>query len=64
MTEQYELTVSEAELEELNGFVNLLDCSERLKNKIGYLFGYAKLMDKAKITKSIYDRIVARSDAE
>lgn len=59
MTEQYNLTVSEAELEEINDFVNLLDCSEPLKSKVHYLLGYVRLMYKAGRTKTIYDRLVS-----
>ena len=59
MPEQYNLTVSEAELEELNGFINLLDCSEPLKNKVHYLLGYVRLLGKAGRTKAMYDRLVS-----
>lgn len=62
MTGQYELTVSKAELEELNGFVNLLECSDRLKLKINHLYGYAKLIDKAGKTKALYDNLVSADE--
>lgn len=59
MPEQYNLTVTETELEELNGFINLLDCSEPLKNKVHFLLGYVRLIGKAGRTKAIYDRLVS-----
>lgn len=59
MTEQYNLTVTEAELEEINEFVNLLDCSEKLKSKVHFLLGYVRLISKAGRTKAIYDNLVS-----
>ena len=64
MKAQYNLTVSITELEELNGFVNLLDCSKKLKLKIMHLYGYARQNEKAEKTKMIYDRLVSEYSSD
>ncbi len=65
MIKLYDLKVTESELNELNGFVDLLDCSEMLKNKVNHLVGYARLLSKAERTKERYDLLVSScSDAE
>lgn len=62
MTAPLNLKVTKAELEELNEFVNLLDCSDRLKLKVKHLVGYARLIEKAEKTKAIYDNLISADE--
>lgn len=62
MATQLNLKVTKAELEELNDFVNLLECSDKLKLKVEHLVGYARLLDKAEKTKAVYDNLISADE--
>ena len=62
MAGQLNLKVTKAELEELNEFVNLLDCSDKLKMKVSHLVGYARMIEKAEKTKAVYDNLISADE--